>query len=98
MIHQRKCHDCGNVAQYSSNITPEVRCRNCGSQDTRIVREKPAEETNVIRLDELIERLRITREHFEGNPPILIKIGWTRVPMRTIDIRPFESVIVLGSD
>lgn len=33
--HERKCHDCGNVAMHERAITPEVLCSKCGSQDTR---------------------------------------------------------------
>lgn len=36
----RKCHDCGNVADHLDNIAPEVCCRNCGSQDTRLVKKQ----------------------------------------------------------
>lgn len=39
--HMRKCWDCGNVAEHSDNIVPEVLCKKCGSQDTRLIREKP---------------------------------------------------------
>lgn len=37
-LHERKCWDCGNVAQHTDNVTPEVLCRKCGSQDTRATR------------------------------------------------------------
>lgn len=39
---KRKCWDCGNVAIHEDDITPYVLCKKCGSQDTRLVREKPA--------------------------------------------------------
>ena len=35
MKHTRKCRGCGNVAEHSDNIAPEVCCKKCGSQDTR---------------------------------------------------------------
>ncbi len=41
MDHERKCHDCGNVAVHQDNITPEVLCKKCRSQDTRVVRKPP---------------------------------------------------------
>lgn len=39
--HLRKCWDCGSVAEHSDNVVPEVLCKKCGSQDTRIVKTKP---------------------------------------------------------
>ena len=36
--HERKCFDCGNVAVHQDNIKPEVCCKKCGSQDTRVVK------------------------------------------------------------
>lgn len=38
--HLRKCWPCGNVAEHADNITPHVLCKKCGSQDTRLIREK----------------------------------------------------------
>lgn len=38
-IHTRKCRDCGNVAEHSDNVVPEVLCKKCGSQDTRLLRQ-----------------------------------------------------------
>jgi hypothetical protein len=35
-LHERKCWDCGNVAMHKDNVTPEVLCKVCGSQDTRL--------------------------------------------------------------
>lgn len=40
---KRKCHDCGNIAQHEDNIVPYVNCKKCGSQDTRLVRDKTVE-------------------------------------------------------
>ncbi len=37
--HERRCHDCGNVAIHADNIAPEVCCKKCGSQDTRWTRK-----------------------------------------------------------
>lgn len=37
--HIRKCHDCGNIAEHTSRVTPGVLCPQCGSQDTRAVRQ-----------------------------------------------------------
>lgn len=55
--HKRKCWTCGNIAMHADNITPDVLCKECGSQDTRLVREKsPAVrplKTTVMTLDEL---------------------------------------------
>lgn len=33
--HQRRCWDCGNVAEHADSIVPAVLCTKCGSQDTR---------------------------------------------------------------
>lgn len=41
--HQRKCWDCGNIAEHLDNITPEVLCKICGSQDTRLIKETQSE-------------------------------------------------------
>lgn len=35
---ERKCWDCGNVAEHNDNIVPHVLCKKCGSQDTRLTR------------------------------------------------------------
>lgn len=37
--HQRKCWDCGNVAEHEDSIVPHVLCKKCGSQDTRLLRK-----------------------------------------------------------
>lgn len=36
--HQRRCWECGNVAEHKDSITPWVLCSKCGSQDTRRVK------------------------------------------------------------
>lgn len=41
---KRKCHDCGNVAMHTDDVVPGVLCQRCGSQDTRLTREKTARE------------------------------------------------------
>lgn len=40
-IHKRKCRDCGNV--------PEVLCKKCGSQDTRVVKDQAKSPTSETR-------------------------------------------------
>lgn len=42
-LHQRKCHECGEVHWHADNVAPYVLCPNCGSQDTRLER-KPTRE------------------------------------------------------
>jgi hypothetical protein len=37
--HHRKCWDCGHVDLYADCVAPACLCRQCGSQDTRRVRE-----------------------------------------------------------
>ena len=39
VVHLRKCHDCGNVAYHADSVAPYVKCRKCGSMDTRKVNE-----------------------------------------------------------
>lgn len=39
--HWRHCWDCQNIATHKDNVTPEVCCKKCGSQDTRAIRLKP---------------------------------------------------------
>lgn len=38
--HERKCWDCGNTATHNSRVVPGVRCKLCGSQDTRAIKDK----------------------------------------------------------
>ena len=40
-LHRRKCWSCKNTAWHSRDITPEVLCSKCGSQDTRRVKWEP---------------------------------------------------------
>jgi len=35
---ERRCWDCGNVAEHEDSIVPHVLCKKCGSQDTRLTR------------------------------------------------------------
>lgn len=35
-LHQRKCHDCGEVFWAADSVTPYCLCEKCGSQDTRL--------------------------------------------------------------
>jgi DNA-directed RNA polymerase subunit RPC12/RpoP len=43
-IHQRRCHDCGNVAWHKMRVFPYVECFMCGSQDTRDIRRRDNDE------------------------------------------------------
>ncbi len=43
MMSHRKCRDCGNVAHHLLDVIPHVLCEKCGSQDTRLIREKKPE-------------------------------------------------------
>ncbi len=38
-LHKRKCWPCGNVAYHADARMPYVKCRRCGSQDTRLLKE-----------------------------------------------------------
>lgn len=42
MLHWRKCWGCGRIALHVENFTPWVRCRRCGSQDTRCMQADSA--------------------------------------------------------
>jgi rRNA maturation endonuclease Nob1 len=33
--HYRRCWECGAINLHSDNVAPEVCCKECGSQDTR---------------------------------------------------------------
>lgn len=37
----RRCWDCGAINLHSDNITPEVCCKRCQSQDTRLMKTGP---------------------------------------------------------
>jgi DNA-directed RNA polymerase subunit RPC12/RpoP len=39
--HYRRCWDCGAISLHADNVTPEVLCKRCGSQDTRMIRNLP---------------------------------------------------------
>ena len=45
--HERKCWGCGNVAIHRSSITPWVLCSNCGSQDTRKIKQPIMESEDI---------------------------------------------------
>lgn len=38
-LHQRRCWNCGYVDYHADRIVPYVLCGECGSQDTRPIRE-----------------------------------------------------------
>lgn len=42
-LHKRICWDCKNTADHLDNIVPEVFCKKCGSQDTRLIKEPQPE-------------------------------------------------------
>jgi hypothetical protein len=39
--HYRRCHECRAISLHSDNVTPEVCCKKCGSQDTRAFKDLP---------------------------------------------------------
>lgn len=39
--HYRRCWDCGAINLHSDNIAPEVCCKRCRSQDTRLMKNEP---------------------------------------------------------
>ena len=62
-FHERKCWDCGNVAMHADNVTPEVLCKKCGSQDTRLTKN-PEGPPTISDLAMLVARLvRKVRHH-----------------------------------
>ena len=38
-MSHRRCHRCGHVAYYLSGLTLDCRCEQCGSADTRLIRD-----------------------------------------------------------
>jgi DNA-directed RNA polymerase subunit RPC12/RpoP len=36
--HKRRCFDCQSIATHTDNVAPDVRCRKCGSYDTRAIK------------------------------------------------------------
>lgn len=41
-LNKRRCHNCGRVEYRADNIAPYAKCSKCGSQDTRLIRPRPA--------------------------------------------------------
>lgn len=39
--HYRRCWSCGAINLHSDNIAPEVCCKRCRSQDTRLMKNEP---------------------------------------------------------
>lgn len=39
--HYRRCWDCSAISLHGDNVTPEVCCKRCGSQDTRLMKNEP---------------------------------------------------------
>lgn len=71
-VHQRICWDCGNIAEHSNNMVPDVLCKKCGSQDTRLVKNssgaiRTTEEINSVLLG-LIECVEKWAEEEDGIP------------------------------
>jgi len=50
--HERKCWDCGNVADHADDITPHVNCKKCGSQDTRRTKRRVEKTPKPVTSDE----------------------------------------------
>lgn len=42
-LHKRRCWACHNVAEHLDNVAPEVLCKKCGSQDTRLIKDPQSE-------------------------------------------------------
>jgi len=40
-MSQRYCHQCNHVGYYVRDILPFCKCEQCGSEDTRLVRDPP---------------------------------------------------------
>ena len=38
-LHKRKCHECGHTSWCADGISPYCLCDECGSQDTRRVKD-----------------------------------------------------------
>ena len=70
--HERKCHDCGNVAIHEDRITPWVLCKKCGSQDTRPTKPPPPTREQQLEstVAELVGLLRMGQELSEASRDI----------------------------
>jgi DNA-directed RNA polymerase subunit RPC12/RpoP len=40
-LNKRRCFECGQSNWHADAKTPYVLCRNCGSQDTRLIKVEP---------------------------------------------------------
>ena len=70
-LHERKCHDCGNVAQHEDNVVPWVLCSKCGSQDTRRTK-RPEPAPTIDDLAMLVRRLvRQVQKHETENAVVI---------------------------
>ena len=38
-MSHRKCHKCGHIGYYTASTLPECLCEQCGSADTRLIRD-----------------------------------------------------------
>ena len=71
---KRRCWSCGNVADHADNITPDVCCKLCGSQDTRLVKEPKPDVSEQVKtpgqvcFEKWIER--------EIRPLVTTPLGW----------------------
>ena len=68
-LHERKCWECGNVAQHANNVTPEVLCKNCGSQDTRATKrpERPSVDIPQEWVKKYVDKLIDMAKQFDEN-------------------------------
>lgn len=65
---QRKCWDCGNIAEHQDSVIPHVLCKNCGSQDTRLIKKKatPGEETCSVSAEIALALAGVPRDDYWG--------------------------------
>ena len=82
--HQRECWKCRTINDHTSDITPGVRCPQCGSQDTRRVKT-PDEKAH--------EEKRIRSQAWE----IVGKAEWTSEDWRTFHDHMTKAFIVIAA-
>lgn len=60
--HKRACFACGNMAMHEDNYGEKVKCKKCGSMDTRRIGKNnaPSERLGGIEITSVFGRARIT--------------------------------------
>ena len=57
-VHFRKCWGCGNIAEHLDSVVPHVLCKQCGSQDTRRIKTRVIQVSDIDKLREALRQIR----------------------------------------